>query len=195
MDKKNGLRERIPVTGSWITQKEIDCVTDAVTNAWYSNANIYHECFEKAFADYLGVRFAISLSSCTSVIHLSLLALSVRLRDEVIVPDVTWIALNYEGSEIKNTYWMVTVILDEKIGLEKGTVIKLMAEKGIDCRPFFYPLSSLPAYQNLEESGRAKQRNVVSYAISPYGINLPSGLNMTEEKIIHVCGILKSLFN
>ena len=34
--------ERIPVAGPWITQKEIDYVTDAVTNAWYSNANTYH---------------------------------------------------------------------------------------------------------------------------------------------------------
>src|SRR6202521_4060779 len=84
--------ERIPVAGPSITQKEIDYVTDAVTNAWYGNANIYHERFEKAFADYLKVRYAVSLPSCTSAIHLSLLALGVGPGDEVIVPDVTWIA-------------------------------------------------------------------------------------------------------
>src|SRR5262249_34740562 len=83
---------RVPVAGPSITQKEIDYVTDAVTNAWYGNANIYHERFEKAFADYLGVRHAISLPSCTSAIHLSLLALGVGPGDEVIVPDATWIA-------------------------------------------------------------------------------------------------------
>ncbi len=55
--------ERIPVSGPWITRKEIEYVTDAVTNAWYSNANIYHERFERAFTNYLGVRFAISLRS------------------------------------------------------------------------------------------------------------------------------------
>src|SRR5256885_8249051 len=32
---------------------------------------------EKAFADYLNVRYAVSLPSCTSAIHLSLLALGV----------------------------------------------------------------------------------------------------------------------
>ena len=62
--------ERIPVAGPSITQKEIDYVTDAVTNAWYGNANVYHERFEKAFAEYLGVGYAISLPSCTSAIHL-----------------------------------------------------------------------------------------------------------------------------
>ncbi|MGH9395766.1 MAG: aminotransferase class I/II-fold pyridoxal phosphate-dependent enzyme, partial [Terriglobia bacterium] len=84
--------ERIPVAGPWITQKEIDYVTDAVTNAWYSNAGIYHERFEKAFAEYVGLPFAMALPSCTSAIHLSLLAFGVGPGDEVIVPDITWIA-------------------------------------------------------------------------------------------------------
>lgn len=38
--------ERIPISGPSITKKEIDYVTDAVTNAWYGNANIYNERFE-----------------------------------------------------------------------------------------------------------------------------------------------------
>jgi perosamine synthetase len=84
--------ERIPVAGPSITQKEIDYVTDAVTNAWYCQANVYHELFEKAFADYLGVRHAVCLPSCTSAIHLALLALGLGPGDEVIVPDATWIA-------------------------------------------------------------------------------------------------------
>src|SRR3989442_7986356 len=84
--------ERIPVAGPSITQKEIDYVTDAVTNAWYGSANVYHDRFEKAFAEYLGVRYAMTLPSCTSAIHLSLLALGVSPGDEVIVPDATWIA-------------------------------------------------------------------------------------------------------
>ena len=94
--------ERISVSGPWITQKEIDYVTDAVTNAWYANANIYNQRFEKAFAEYIGIQFAISLPSCTSAIHLSLLSLGVGAGDEVIVPDLTWIAtsapISYVGA-------------------------------------------------------------------------------------------------
>ena len=93
---------RIPVAGPWITQKEIDYVTDAVTNAWYGNANMYHERFEKAFAEYIGVKYAIALPSCTSAIHLSLMALGIGPGDEIIVPDATWIAsvapVNYVGA-------------------------------------------------------------------------------------------------
>lgn len=81
--------ERIPVSGPWITAKEIAYVTDAVTNAWYGNANVWHERFEKAFAEYIGVKHAIALPHCTAAIHLSLLALKVGPGDEVIVPDCT----------------------------------------------------------------------------------------------------------
>src|SRR5258708_4512616 len=83
---------RIPISGPSITQKEIDYVTDAVTRCWYADANEYHDRFERAFADYLGVRHAVALPSCTSAIHLSLAALGIGPGDEVIVPDVTWIA-------------------------------------------------------------------------------------------------------
>ena len=94
--------EKIPVSGPWITQKEIDYVADAAKTAWYSNANVYNLRFETAFAEYLGVKYAISLPSCTSAIHLSLLAIGVGPDDEVIVPDITWIAtaapISYVGA-------------------------------------------------------------------------------------------------
>src|SRR5687768_9768166 len=84
--------EKILVSGPAIMQTDVYYVTDAVTNAWHGNSGIYHERVERAFAAYLGVRFATSLPSCTSAIHLSLAALGVGPGDEVIVPDITWIA-------------------------------------------------------------------------------------------------------
>ena len=58
--------ERLPVAGPWITQKEIDAVTDAVANGWYGNAGIAQARFETAFAEHAGVEHALSLPSCTS---------------------------------------------------------------------------------------------------------------------------------
>jgi perosamine synthetase len=100
-----GLKEmeRLPVAGPWITEKEIQYVTDAVTNAWYGNANMYHERFEKAFAEYIGVKYAMALPTCTSAIHLSLLALGIGEGDEVIVPDATWIASSAPISYVSAT--------------------------------------------------------------------------------------------
>jgi len=88
---------------------------------------------------------------------------------------------------------MVTVVLDEKFGLQKDVLITLMSEKGIDCRPFFHPLSSIPAYQNLEQAKQTQQRNKNAYKISLYGLNLPCGMNMTKEKVGYVCKVLKSI--
>lgn len=358
--------DRIPVAGPWITQKEIDYVTDAAEHAWYGNANMYHERFEKAFSHYIGTKYAMALPSCTSAIHLSLLSLEIKKGDEVIVPDLTWIAtaapityvsampvfadcdektwcitsdsfqecitsrtkaiipvdlygnmpemdairdialdhgiaiiedaaeaigseyhgkrsgsfgdtgvfsfhgsktmttgeggmlvtdrkdlydrclalrdhgrapgekmfwnaevgykykmssmqaalglaqleridelverkrqifswyrqnlepiegitLNYEPSGTKNSYWMVTAIFDPKFELSKEAVTRMMKEKGIDLRPFFYPLSSQPAYSSFASAQEAQGRNGVSYRISPYGVNLPCGMNMTCE--------------
>jgi perosamine synthetase len=111
------MHKMIPVAGPWITEKEIAYVTDAITNGWYDHANNYIHRFEEAFKNYLGRRYAISLPSCTSGLHLSLLALGIGPGDEVIVPDATWIAsaapISYVGAtpifaDIDSTTWCLS---------------------------------------------------------------------------------------
>lgn len=107
----------IPVAGPSITAKERAYVADAARNGWYAHANDYIDRFERAFAAYLGRRHAISLPSCTSGLHLSLLALGIGPGDEVIVPDATWIAsaapISYVGAtpvfaDIESTNWCLS---------------------------------------------------------------------------------------
>jgi perosamine synthetase len=88
---------------------------------------------------------------------------------------------------------MVTVVLDKMMAIGKERLLQAMGEKNIDCRPFFHPLSSLPAYATFGQAERARQRNTTSYQISPYAINLPSGLNMTREQVKYVCDSLKEI--
>jgi perosamine synthetase len=368
--------DRITISGPWITEKEISYVTDAVATCWYENANLYHDRFQRAFAEYLGCRHALALPSGTSAVHLALLAMSVGPGDEVIVPDLTWIGssapisyvgatpvfadvdpktwclspnsfeacitprtravipvdlygsladydaiqaiaarhriaviedaaeaigseskarkagtfgdiaifsfhgsktmttgeggmlvtdradlyeralvlgdhgrrpaergnfwnheiaykykmssmqaalglaqleridelverkrqifswyqarlatvdgitLNVEPPGTKNSYWMVTAILDPRLGLTKDRLIPLMEERKALCRPVFHPLSSLPAYEDLPQAVEARRRNTVSYRISPLGVNLPCGMSMTAEKVDYVCDSL-----
>ncbi len=96
--------KRIPVSGPSITDKERAYVADAVSNAWYENANVWHDRFEKQFAEAVGVKHAVALPSCTSALHLTLLALGIGPGDEVIVPDLTWIAtaapVKYVGASV-----------------------------------------------------------------------------------------------
>jgi perosamine synthetase len=370
----------IPVSGPWITQKEIDYVTDAATNAWYQNANIYHERFERAFAARHQMRHAMALPSCTSAIHLALLATGVGPGDEVIVPDVTWIAsaapisyvgatpvfadikrdswclsatafeacisdrtkavipvnlyggmpdygtisavakrhgiavvedaaesigslyrgkpsgslgdvgvfsfhgsktlttgeggmlvtnndslferalflrdhgrppgdklfhntevaykykmssmqaalglaqlerldqliarkrdiftwyrdelrevpgitLNADMPDVFNSYWMVTIVFDRRYGIDKLQLMQQMSRRNIHCRPFFHPLSSLPAYRDTVSAREAHVRNPVSYDISPYALNLPSALNLTHDEVSYVVRNLKQILS
>jgi perosamine synthetase len=94
--------KRIPVAGPWITDKEVAYVAEAARTAWYEHAGDFNQRFETAFAKYLGVKHAITLPSCTSALHLSLLTFKVGPGDEVVVPDITWIAtaapISYVGA-------------------------------------------------------------------------------------------------
>jgi len=85
---------------------------------------------------------------------------------------------------------MVSIILDQKIGIKKEDLFYKMQAQGISCRPFFFPLSAIPAFCETEEAQKARKRNVVSYRVSPYGLNLPCGMNMDEEKVRYVCRLL-----
>jgi len=82
----------ILTAGPSITQKEIDYVTDAITNGHGEHCNDYVKRFEESFARYIGVKYALTTSSCTGALHLALVALGVGKGDEVIVPDLSWIA-------------------------------------------------------------------------------------------------------
>lgn len=85
-------KKLILTAGPSITSREIEYVVDAVTHGWNQSWNGYLQRFEKEFARVVGSRFAISTSSCTGAMHLALLALGIGPGDEVIVPELTWVA-------------------------------------------------------------------------------------------------------
>jgi perosamine synthetase len=96
------------------------------------------------------------------------------------------VTLNHEAATTKNTYWMATALFSPEQGLRKEDVIAQLRHRNIDSRPFFHPLSSLPAYRELGGPQRWEVRNPVSYDVCARGINLPSGFNMTEALVARV---------
>lgn len=84
--------ERIPITKPSISNLEMEYVSDAIANGWGSKCYDYLYRFEKQFANYEGTNFSLATSSCTGAIHLALMALGVKAGDEVIIPEITWIA-------------------------------------------------------------------------------------------------------
>lgn len=89
-----------------------------------------------------------------------------------------------------NSYWMVTAILDPGLALDKETVIAALKAQGVDCRPFFYPLSSLKAYTDSPDQARAAANNATAYTLSRLGLNLPSALCLRRKDVARVCDIL-----
>ncbi len=362
----------IPIAGPWVTEREINYTKEAAANGWYENCSYWNNKFENAFSKYVGSKYSISLPHCTSGIHLSLEAFDINQGDEVIIPDITWIAtaaplkyvgaqpvfadvnldtwcichdsieklitpktkaiipvdlygsmpnyseinkiaskynlkifedaaegfgseqnqkmagkfgdtgvfsfhgsktittgeggmlitddekiyerilflrdhgripgdtlfensevafkykmshlqaafglgqieraeelvekkikiykwykdrlgnnelivLNHESNNTKNSFWMTTIIFSDKLNLNKKELIYKLSQEGINTRPFFNPLSSLPAYKNSKEAKKASLRNLNALSLSSRGLNLPSALCLEEEDIDYVC--------
>jgi perosamine synthetase len=104
--------------------------------------------------------------------------------------NVPGIKLNIEKANVYNTYWVVTVIVDPTYGLKKEDMLAYFSQRNIDCRPFFYPASSMPAYEDYV-TGNMEEVNPISYQLSRYGISLPSAASLTEEDVKYVCDIFK----
>lgn len=106
--------------------------------------------------------------------------------------NVNGVQINQEPTGTKNGYWMVSAVIDEEIALPKTALMEAFAAEAIDTRPFFYPLSSLPAYRSLGGEEKWSLRNPVAYRLGRQAINLPSALNLTREDVTRVCGALKT---
>jgi perosamine synthetase len=83
---------KILTAGPSISGRETGYAIDAVRTGWNDKHSDYTNAFSEAFAEYVGVKHALPTSSCTGALHLSLLALGIGPGDEVIVPDITWVA-------------------------------------------------------------------------------------------------------
>lgn len=87
------MNKFIPVAEPSITEKEIKYVLDAVKSGWVSSLGHYINEFEKRFAEYIGVKYASTTTNGTTALHLALVSLGIKEKDEVIVPDLTFVAV------------------------------------------------------------------------------------------------------
>lgn len=94
--------KRIPVSQPLFFGNEINYVTESVKSTWVRSGK-YLDLFEKEFAKFCNVSHATSTSSGTTALHLLMLALNIKKGDEVIVPDLTYVAsanaVSYSGAK------------------------------------------------------------------------------------------------
>ena len=84
----------------------------------------------------------------------------------------------------------MTPIFDPRFGFLKEDFIQKMMEKTNALFSFFYPVSSQTVYAAFVSALEDRGRNNVSNRISPYGVNLPCGMNITKEMVEYVCKYL-----
>ena len=92
---------------------------------------------------------------------------------------VDYISLNSQADYVKNSYWMPTIIVNEKLSIDREKLIKELAQKGILLRPFFYPVSLCPEFKK-------SFKNNLSIKLGQNGLNLPSYFDMTDEDISYI---------
>ena len=119
---EKGLR-RIPSAGPSITQAEIDLVSQSIKDGWGSKMSYYIDVFTEEFSNYIGYKYCLPTSHCTDAIHLAMLTLDLKPEDEVIVPDMTWVAsaapVIYVGAkpvlvDVDSDSWCITASQIEK---------------------------------------------------------------------------------
>lgn len=91
MSNKEHEKRFIPLSKPQIAQEDIETVTKVLKSGRLS-IGPYTELFEKAIAEYVGVKYAAAVSSGTSALHLILKALNFGKGDLLIVPSFTFVA-------------------------------------------------------------------------------------------------------
>ncbi len=99
----NQKLKHYPVAAPHIGNREMAYVLDAVKSGWVSSLGPYIKRFEDAFAKFIGAKYALTTSSGTTALHLALVCSGIKPGDEVIVPDLTFIAtanaVQYTGAK------------------------------------------------------------------------------------------------
>ena len=85
-----------------------------------------------------------------------------------------------------SSYWMVTIIIDEDFS--NNCLMEFLFKNGIETRPLFYPIHTMPPYKENEIY------NVAEY-LSGRGLSLPSYPELTSGDINYICSSINDFFN
>lgn len=92
LEQKKIAHGFIPLAEPVLNGNEKKYLQDCLETGWISGSGKYVDAFEDGFAAFCDAAHAIAIVNGTAALHVALLALEVGPGDEVIVPDLTYIA-------------------------------------------------------------------------------------------------------
>jgi len=101
--------------------------------------------------------------------------------------DIGNISFQPEMPWAKNVYWMSSILLDENCIVSRDQLMNILGETGIETRPVFYPMHTLPIYREKNK----EVRYPVAEHIASKALNLPSGVSLTEKELSYICSTIK----
>lgn len=105
--------------------------------------------------------------------------------------DVKDIELNPEPEGGRNGVWVTGLVIGKSYTINKEKFLEKLKALGVPPRPFFYPLSSLPAFGS--QSKKYSKINPVAYDICNRGINLPCDYGLDKEQTDFICRSVKKV--
>lgn len=125
--------KKIHFAGPLIDQKDINIVQRSVQDGFYDNYKRYINIFSKNIKSYFKIKYALPTFTCTHAMHLAAMSLDLKRNDEIICPDMSWVAtahaLSHHHLKIKfcdidlNTLCISTASLKKNITKKTKAII------------------------------------------------------------------------
>jgi len=178
------IQNSIPYGRQYITDEDIAAVIKVLKSDYLTQGPLIEE-FEKAFASYIGSKYAVAVANGTAALHLAVLALGLNKGDKVITTPITFAAsancILYAGAEVE------FCDIDEKtytIDIDK--IEKLLASK---------PLGTYRGIIPVDLAGYAVNTERLRTLADKYGLwiledacHAPGGGFIDNKQTLQLCG-------
>lgn len=150
---------------------------------------------KKYFHEEIGYNYRMTnLQAAIGVAQIERIDNIMHKRDQILewyeseLKEIEKIQFQHSFKQIKKVNWLVSILLKKA---DRQNVIDKLRQQGIDSRPFFYPLSSMPIYQPYSQNDDYTN----SHFLAEHGINLPTYYDLEKEDVQYIADVLKKILN
>jgi perosamine synthetase len=108
-----------------------------------------------------------------------------RLYDELL-SGVGGITLPPKTSWAEEVCWLYSILVEPPFRLDRDSLMAALALRGIETRPFFWPLHEQPPYRSTDPFP-------VAESLARKGMNLPSGAGLAEKDVVAVAEAIREM--